>query len=96
MLDCLYDSCEVIVHKDHVGRVLGYVSTRDTHCDTDVGCLERHGVVNAVTCHGSDVTVFLKSVDDPYLMLRRYTCINACLLNDFEEFVVGDLVELLA
>ena len=51
----LHDGGEVVVEQTHVGGVLGDIGADNTHGDTDVGRLERGGVVDTITCHSDDV-----------------------------------------
>lgn len=47
-----HDGLEVVVHQDHVGRLLADVGSRLAHGHADVGRLQRHRVVDAVARHG--------------------------------------------
>src|SRR4030095_4241741 len=43
---------EVIVSEDHISSLFGHVGPSAPHGDTDVGLLERRGVVHSIARHG--------------------------------------------
>jgi len=46
-----HDGLEVVVHQDHVRRLLAHVGARLAHRHADVGGLQSHGVVHPVARH---------------------------------------------
>lgn len=57
-----HDGLEVVVHQDHVGRLLADVGARLAHRNTDVSGLQSHGVIHPVTCHGHHGAVVLQGL----------------------------------
>ena len=55
--------CEVVINKDHIGRLLGHVRARLAHRDADVGALESHGIVDPVPYHPHHVPDVLQRLD---------------------------------
>ena len=64
-----HDSGEVIVGKDHRGRLARDIGACLAHCHPDVGPPERGCVVDAVTGHRNHVTVGLQRFGDLQLCL---------------------------
>jgi hypothetical protein len=69
LLDGVNDRSEVVVGQDHVGGLARHVGARFAHRDTDVGGLERRGVVDAVTGHRHDLVHRLQRLCDEHLVL---------------------------
>lgn len=71
-----HDGLEVVVHQNHVSRLLAHVGARLAHRHADVGGLQSHGVVHAVTRHGhhgADVLEGLQGNDKQTDTWRAFT-----------------------
>ena len=55
-----HDGDKVVVHQDHVGRLLADVRAGPAHGDADVGRLQRHGVVDPIARHAHHHAVGLQ------------------------------------
>jgi hypothetical protein len=53
------DRSEFVIREDHLSRLLRDLGTFDAHRDTDVGLLQRWGVVDAVARHRNNLLVRL-------------------------------------
>mmetsp|Transcript_5664 Transcript_5664/g.20297 ORF Transcript_5664/g.20297 Transcript_5664/m.20297 type:complete len:810 (-) Transcript_5664:1174-3603(-) len=72
LLDASHDGREVVVEQNHVGSGLGHLRARDAHSDTDIGLLERRGVVHAVSRHRHNLLLEqLELLHDLQLLRRR-------------------------
>jgi hypothetical protein len=61
---------EVVVEQHDLGHGPGGTAAR-SHCDAEVGILERQGVVDAVAGHGDDMASRTQRPDEFSLLLRR-------------------------
>mmetsp|Transcript_12653 Transcript_12653/g.39934 ORF Transcript_12653/g.39934 Transcript_12653/m.39934 type:complete len:787 (+) Transcript_12653:1142-3502(+) len=68
LLHAVDDGGEVVIHEDHVGRLLGDVLAGDAHGHADVTLLERGGVVDAVARHGHDLAAALRVLHNEELV----------------------------
>ena len=90
----LDDRGEVVVGEHHVGGLAAHVGADLAHRDADVGLLERRRVVDAVAGHGDDLAAALERVDDAQLVLGIHARVDADVLDDVVELVVGHRLEL--
>ena len=74
--DSYDDCCEIVISKNHIRNILRYIGSSDTHSDSDIGILDRWGIVYSITCHCRGHSSLLPSLDDPCLVLRLYACID--------------------
>ena len=88
------DGCKVIVCKYHIGNVLCYVGTCNSHSNTDVGIFNGGSVVNAVTRHSGNLAFFTPSINYSRLMLGLNTRVNAVFFNCGIKFFIGYIVKL--
>ncbi len=86
----------VVVGEDHLSGFLRDLGARDAHGDTDVGRLQRGGVVHAVTGHGNDQPVILQRVDDPQLVLWCDARVDVDLPHGGAELVLAHAVDVCA
>ena len=62
---------EVVVHQNHVRRLLAHRRSHDAHRDTDVRLTQRRCVVHAVARHRYDLAALLRLFHDHQLLLWR-------------------------
>lgn len=72
----LDDGREIVVGQYHLGCLLGDLRAGDPHGDTDVCCLQRRSVVDAVASHRHHIPVGLQRIDDPQLVHGRHAGID--------------------
>ena len=72
----LHYSGEIIICKNHSGRIFRNFTSRDTHSYTYISLFKRRRIIYTVPCHGHDVAFILPSPYDPDLVFRRNPCIN--------------------
>ena len=76
-----FDDCrKIIVCQNHGGGVFGHFCSGDSHGDTDICSLQGRSVIDAVTGHGNNLSLFLPRIDDPDLIARGYTGIHTDVL----------------
>ena len=85
---------EVVVREYHVGGVLGHLGARDAHGDSDVGLLERRGVVHTVAGHRHDVSPLLPCRHDFHLLLGSDARIDGVFVDVLLKLSVVELLEL--
>jgi len=71
-LDCSYNGRKVVIGQDDGCGFLGDIRPGDTHGYTDISGLQGRGVINPITGHGNDLTLFLESRGDTHLVLGRH------------------------
>ena len=67
---------EVVVCQNQVCRIPCHIRSAAPHGDSHIGCLQRGGIIHAITGHGHRFAAFLQCLYDPDLMLRRHMSKN--------------------
>ena len=93
LFDSCYDSSEVVVGQDHIRDVFGNVSSGDAHSDTDIRRLDRRSIVDTVTSHSCYHVVSFPRSDDPYLVLRLYSCVYRISFDLLVKLFIGHVIE---
>ena len=65
------DGSKVVIKQDHVSGLFGDIRTGNTHGNTDIGLLERWGIVDTITSDGDDLAGSLATIDDDKFLLGR-------------------------
>ena len=93
--DRVLDGDKVVIHQDHLSRILRDFRSADTHGDTDIRCLQGRRVVHAVSCHGYDLVMALECLYDLYFIFRRYPGKDSVVEDFLPEYLRIHLVDLL-
>ena len=88
-LDSVHQRFDVVVGQDHPRRLLSHLATA-SHCDSDVGLLERRCVIDCVTSHRHDQSVFLHNSGEAQFVLRRHAAENMQLGQALPQLGIGD------
>ena len=83
------DVGKVVILKNHVGCVLGHVSTSDAHGDANVSARKGWGVVDTISRHGNNFALLLERRDNSHFLVRRDTRINRNLAGGCYKFFVA-------
>mmetsp|Transcript_21937 Transcript_21937/g.54870 ORF Transcript_21937/g.54870 Transcript_21937/m.54870 type:complete len:303 (-) Transcript_21937:1675-2583(-) len=85
------DRAEIVICQDHVRCALGHLCSLDAHCHTDVGLVERRGVVHAVSSHSRHGTLPLERLHNLELVLRLGTGEDTYARSEDIHLLVGEV-----
>ena len=88
------DGGEVVIRQHHVACFLGDISPGDAHGNTDIGGLERRGIVHPVTGHGDYVIFRLQGLHDLDLVMGGNARVHSDASDFFGQLVRGQPVEI--
>ncbi len=91
-----YDGGEIVIQQHHVRRLFGDIGAGDAHRHPNIGFLERWRIVDAITCHGHNLSIALQCVDDLELVLRGHASVNRYIFDKRFQFLFRGLSQLLA
>ena len=90
-----YHRCKVIVRQNNVCRLFGYLGAYDAHGTANIRIFQRRRVIDAIPCHGGNVSLRLPSFYDAHLMFRRNTGVYRNVFHPLFQFYVAELIQLL-
>ncbi len=73
---CCDYTCEVVVSQHHVRCAFCNLGACQAHSNSDISGAKGRSVIHPVSQHSDDFVMLLQGVDEPKLVLRRYSCIN--------------------
>ena len=96
LLNATHNRSKVIVHQNHVGRILGDFGT-SAHRNTNVSFLQGRGVVHTVTGHSDNVIQLLQLGNNLLLLVRQRTGKhNITTAEDIHPVLLGKMVKFAA